>query len=118
MRIARFMMAALAAIPMVSYACGLEYGSEVPEANAIHYMGFVKDEKGKPVADAMILVTVGKEFVSDKRGKFTGTLGFDSDNGGIVFVCKRSGFRNALAVKRPSTANAMAIFVICTMKPE
>ena len=112
------LVAAIMAVPLTGHACGLDYGNEVQESKAVHYIGFVKDQKGGAVPDATILVTTGKEFVSDARGKFSGSLGYDTDNAGVVFVCKKSGFRNALGVKRPSTVNPLAIFVMCAMRPE
>lgn len=115
-----FLSGTLAAVlfaPLSSVACGPEFGKEVPDALAVKYVGLVRDQKGQPVGNTTVIVSVGQELTADAKGAFLANLGRDEDSPDIHFVCRKSGYQTMMAIKTPSRTDKLRVFVTCSMHP-
>jgi len=113
----RSALAALVLMPAASKACGPEFGKEVPDAEAVKYVGLVRDEGGQPLGSTTIIVSVdGHEFLTDAKGGFLTNLGRDEDSPDIHFVCRKAGYKTVIGTKTPSRTDKLRVFVTCLMK--
>lgn len=113
----RSVCAAAVLMPLASQACGPEFGKEVPDAEAVKYVGLVRDLDGKPVGTTTVIISVGEQLTTDAKGAFLTNLGRDEDSPDIHFICRKAGYKTVMGTKTPSRTDKLRVFVTCSMAP-
>jgi hypothetical protein len=110
-------LVALIFVPLSSQACGPEFGKQVPDAQAVKYVGFARDQSGQGVGNTTVIISVvGEELTTDAKGGFLTNLGRDEDSPDIHFICRKAGYQTVMATKAPSRTDKLRVFVTCSMR--
>jgi hypothetical protein len=116
----------LCLVTMSSPGWGGGSDDEAPDAhqdNGPSYFGFVKDQSGKPVADAKVTAEIkGRGSVITRTNgagiyKLPG-FGKEVTPNNIVISCSKEGYKHTRSITRsaPSKTPLSAVEVLCTMQ--
>lgn len=92
------------------------------DEGGIRYFGSAKDQKGKLVAGASIVVVDPQAafiFVTNDEGRFRGRLPAGTDTSQVQLKCSKAGYQQVRVTKRPGPANAEpTVQVDCLLRAE
>ena len=79
--------------------------------------GSIKDEKGKPVMGAMLLVEKAYILVTDFSGRYHGNIPPSVDVNKAQVACSKAGYRFVRAAKRPGPpAKKKSVQIDCVLQ--
>ena len=93
----------------------------IDRANLMNYLGFVRDQDGKPVPDTRVTIPEwahGSNTVihTSNGGTFMYSIALKSDPAELQFYCEKAGYQKVLGQKTPSATEPHFVLVTCSMR--